>query len=71
MLITSMNFYDFSMQNNKEMGIYLNRERDNELFEDAMNEVQSIIRHSTEENKYINKRNEYNNQKNQDSGYCT
>ncbi len=53
MLITSMNFYDFSMQNNKEMGIFITRENDQDLFENAMNELQSIIRHSREDNTYM------------------
>ena len=66
MLITSMNFYDYSMQNNREMGIFLTRDNDRELFEDAMNEIQSIIRHSSEE-KIENKTESQNND---DRGFC-
>jgi len=69
MLITSMNFYDFSMKNNKEMGISISRDNDKELFENAMNEVQSILRRSINETKIfcksIKQNTTYSNK-----GYC-
>ncbi|MCK0192991.1 phospholipase D family protein [Arenibacter sp. F20364] len=44
MIITSLNLYEFSMNNNKEMGVLidLNDEPDNELFEDALREIDYI-----------------------------
>jgi phage antirepressor YoqD-like protein len=44
MIITSLNLYEFSMNNNKEMGVLidLNDESDKELFEDAYKEVDFI-----------------------------
>jgi hypothetical protein len=45
MIITSLNLYEFSMANNKEMGILLDRNdpTDVQVFEDAMDEVKFII----------------------------
>ena len=45
-IITSMNLYDFSQQNNNEMGIYIIKEEDPELYKDINDEVQSLIRTS-------------------------
>lgn len=44
MIITSLNLYDFSMNNNKEMGILIEKTNpnDKELFEDAYREVDYI-----------------------------
>jgi len=44
MIITSLNLYEFSMNNNKEMGVLidLNDEADKELFEDAFKEIDFI-----------------------------
>ncbi|WP_324025585.1 phospholipase D family protein [Maribacter sp. BPC-D8] len=44
MIITSLNLYEFSMNNNKEMGVLidLNDETDKELFEDAYKEIDFI-----------------------------
>ncbi|WP_031427103.1 phospholipase D family protein [Flavimarina sp. Hel_I_48] len=44
MIITSLNLYEFSMNNNKEMGVLidLNDELDKELFEDACKEIDFI-----------------------------
>ena len=44
MIITSLNLYEFSMNNNKEMGmlIDLNNESDKESFEDALKEIEFI-----------------------------
>ena len=46
MVITSMNMYEFSEKNNREMGVLIDIENDNEIFEDARNETLSIIKHS-------------------------
>lgn len=46
MVITSMNLYEFSEKNNREMGVYLNANQDAELYEDARKETDSIIQNS-------------------------
>lgn len=44
MIITSLNLYEFSMANNKEMGVLIDKNlpEDVQLFEDAMREVEFI-----------------------------
>lgn len=42
MIITSMNLYEFSERNNREMGIYIEKESDEEIFKHALEEVESI-----------------------------
>ena len=44
MIISSMNLYEFSEKNNREMGVLLNN--DSELFNEAVEEVNSIINSS-------------------------
>lgn len=45
MIITSLNLYEFSMANNKEMGVLIDRSdsADNLLYEDACSEIEYII----------------------------
>lgn len=43
MIISSMNMYEFSEKNNREMGILLKAKDDREIFQEAVNEVKSII----------------------------
>ncbi len=43
MVITSMNMYEYSEVNNREMGVLIDRGKDKELFERAVNETLSII----------------------------
>jgi hypothetical protein len=45
-LITSMNLYDFSQANNNEMGIYVIKSEDLELYESINTEVKRLIRFS-------------------------
>ncbi len=45
-IITSMNLYDFSQQENNEMGVYVTKTDDPELYEDINKEVISLIRTS-------------------------
>lgn len=47
-IITSMNLYEFSQVNNNEMGIFVSRDADSELFRDTYEEAQRIIRVSEE-----------------------
>lgn len=44
MVITSMNMYEFSEKNNREMGVLIDKEEDKELFERAVTETLSIIK---------------------------
>lgn len=46
MVITSMNMYDFSEKNNREMGILITRLADKDLYTNAVTETLSIIEHS-------------------------
>ena len=43
MIITSMNMYEFSEKNNREMGILINRQEDNQIYVDTCREVKSIL----------------------------
>ncbi|OSI25002.1 phospholipase D family protein [Neisseria dumasiana] len=47
-IITSLNLYEFSQVNNNEMGILIGRDEDIEVYQDAYNEAQRIIRISDE-----------------------
>lgn len=47
-IITSLNLYEFSQVNNNEMGIAINRTDDAELYREAYDEAQRIIRISDE-----------------------
>ncbi len=47
-IITSMNLYEFSQQNNNEMGIYLSKENDAELYSQTLEEVQRLLTISEE-----------------------
>lgn len=47
-IITSLNLYEFSQVNNNEMGIFLSRDDDPELYREAYEEAQRIIRISDE-----------------------
>ena len=47
-IITSLNLYEFSQVNNNEMGILIQRSDDGQLYKDANEEAQRIIRISDE-----------------------
>ena len=47
-IVTSMNLYDFSQVNNYEMGIYIEKNNDNELYDEIYKEVNRLIRASDE-----------------------
>lgn len=47
-IITSLNLYEFSMVNNNEMGILLDRSEDGAIYRDAYEEAQRIVRISEE-----------------------
>lgn len=50
MIITSMNLYEFSQQNNREMGILIerNNEFDKLVYEDAWKDIESILNNATD-----------------------
>jgi ribosomal protein L40E len=76
MVITSMNMYEFSEKNNREMGVLIKHESDSTIYNRAATETQSIIQSS--ERVYLTKLN--SNQikradsqkpmKKTDRGYC-
>lgn len=43
-IITSMNLYDFSQVNNNEMGVYIQREHEPDLYRETYEEAQRLIR---------------------------
>lgn len=45
-IITSMNLYEFSQINNDEMGVYIQRDEEPELYKEVYEEVQRLIRSS-------------------------
>ena len=47
-IITSLNLYEFSQINNNEMGVLIQKESDGEMFKDAYDEAQRLIRISDE-----------------------
>lgn len=57
-IITSLNLYEFSQINNNEMGILIARDADNQLYIDAYEEAQRIIRISEEVRMSVDKVNE-------------
>ncbi|MFW9970467.1 MAG: phospholipase D family protein [Candidatus Odinarchaeota archaeon] len=46
-VITSLNLYDYSIKNNREMGVYIKKNEDENLFNDALNEARSIMQSSS------------------------
>jgi phosphatidylserine/phosphatidylglycerophosphate/cardiolipin synthase-like enzyme len=47
-IITSMNLYEFSQQNNNEMGIYISKTQDPDLYNATLEEVQRLLTISEE-----------------------
>ncbi len=85
MVITSMNMYEFSEKNNREMGVFLTKNEDSKLYEDGVAEADSILVSSekvalsktirsftTSDNSFISpKRNETKTDKKEPTrGYC-
>jgi phosphatidylserine/phosphatidylglycerophosphate/cardiolipin synthase-like enzyme len=72
-IITSMNLYDFSQQENNEMGIYITKTEDPDLYEDVNREVVSLIRTSEHVSISIEKvepKKDYSKQLLKNKGYC-
>ncbi len=51
MIISSMNLYEYSEINNREMGIALDKIEDNEIYQEGLDEIESIKNHSKLEKK--------------------
>lgn len=49
LIITSMNLYEFSERNNREMGIFINKDDDSKIYEDTLKEIESIKNASKKE----------------------
>jgi phosphatidylserine/phosphatidylglycerophosphate/cardiolipin synthase-like enzyme len=47
-IITSMNLYDFSQVNNNEMGVFIQRQSEPELYKDTLEEAQRLFRSGNE-----------------------
>tara|TARA_B110001452_G_C15110943_1_gene387241 strand:+ start:80 stop:811 length:732 start_codon:yes stop_codon:yes gene_type:complete len=47
-IVTSMNLYTYSQENNDEMGIYVTKNEDPDLYEEISNEAQRLLRISDE-----------------------
>ena len=47
-VVTSMNLYDFSQVNNSEMGIYIDKTEDEQLYTDVYTEAMRLVRSSDE-----------------------
>mgnify|MGYP001292795670 CR=1 FL=1 len=47
-IVTSMNLYTYSQENNDEMGIYVTKKEDPDLYEEIFNEAQRLLRISDE-----------------------
>lgn len=67
-IVTSMNLYEFSQQNNDEMGIFVLKEEDPQLYQDILNEVNRLLNISEEIRISVHKVNnkKENNQKKKD-----
>jgi len=54
MIIASMNLYEFSQQHNREMGILIDNanEEDKQIYDDASNDIESIM-HNSEDFSYV------------------
>jgi hypothetical protein len=51
MIVTSMNLYEFSQQNNREMGVLIERTIDEQIYKDVIKEIESIKNSSILEKK--------------------
>lgn len=61
-IITSMNLYDFSQVNNNEMGVYIQRDQEADLYRDTYDEAQRLIRVSEQVRLFAEKVVETDNQ---------
>lgn len=57
MVVTSMNLYEYSMLNNREMGVLITKQDDFNVYSEAVKETESIIENSLEDHFNIEKPN--------------
>lgn len=71
-LITSMNLYDYSEKNNREMGIEINKSENSDIYEDIIKEAESIkSRAELDKIENLNsKKNNFHNTQYSITGYC-
>ena len=69
MVITSMNLYDFSEQNNREMGVLVSSKDDKDVFSEAVNEAKLMVYISEKEDLRRPKTKSYSD-KTKQNGYC-
>ena len=50
MVITSLNLYDYSEQNNREIGVLIDKDGDENVYKEAIREIQRIYHLSTHDN---------------------
>jgi hypothetical protein len=53
LIITSMNLYEFSEKNNREMGVLFDSIEDSVIFKEALREIKSIINSSAKEKSFV------------------
>ncbi len=70
MIITSMNMYQFSEKNNREMGIFITKAKDFEIFENAKEETFSILESSQHRKLFETNKNSSNPYKNNKTAFC-
>lgn len=71
MVITSMNLHEFSEKKNREMGILLSAQEDENVFKEALKEVESIIDSSTKDGlKGVGKTQRDYSREVKQNGYC-
>ncbi len=68
-ILTSMNLYEFSQVNNNEMGVYVTKEDDKDLYESIMQEVQRLLTISDEIRVTVQKVTAASNEKKMDDRY--
>ena len=76
-IISSMNMYEFSEKNNREMGVFVEKAQDIDLYREAFGEVESILNASEESLLQVAARKPYQSKKSSSSkaakqakGYC-
>jgi phosphatidylserine/phosphatidylglycerophosphate/cardiolipin synthase-like enzyme len=74
-VITSMNMYEFSEKNNREMGILIRKTEDSKVYMDTVEEVKSIMDSSEKISLTVNKRDnaskvKFKGKKSELRGYC-
>lgn len=69
-IITSMNLYEFSQQNNNEMGIYFTKKEDPQLYQDTQEEVNRLLTISDEVRVSVKKVDKEDVKASGHHGYC-